>query len=1008
VWVGAAPYLLFLPDRHGDDRIDGEPRILLDGFGYQDTHETLNSFIWGPDGWLYGCHGVFTHSRVGKPGTPDAARTPINAGVWRYHPTRHEFEVFAWGSSNPWGVDFNDHGHAFITACVIPHLYHVIQGARYQRQAGQDFNPHVYDDIKTIAVHRHYAGDIRDHAWWGRDQAVAHLSTDEAGGGHAHCGAMVYLGDNWPARYRNQIFMNNVHGNRVNNDSLRPRGSGYVGDRLPDLLFANDGWFRGINLKYGPDGSVYLIDWYDKNACHRNQPEIWDRTNGRVFRIRYGEHKPTAVVDLASLSDAELVALHTHRNDWQVRTARRLLQERGGNLAMHGALSRMVETAPDTPQRLRALWTLHATGGLSESYALALLGDRDEHLRAWAIQLTLEDRVASPALLERMAALAQTDPSPVVRLYLAAALQRLDVTQRWDIAAGLLQHGEDADDHNLPLLIWYGVEPLVAADPPRALAHAAATSIPLVSRFIYRRAASDPEALAALVEVLGDETAADRRAAILNEIATVVKTRGRLEMPAAWPQVYEVLARSDSADVRAQAQLITVKFGDKSVFPALRAIVADGESTLDARRQALDALLAGKDSALPPLLHKLLDDTALRVAAIRGLAQFDHEQTPHAILAHYADWPAAERSDAVQTLAARRAFAHALLDAVAANAVPREDVTAFTVRQMLSLNDAELNAKLNRTWGSIRATPEEKQQLIAEFKNRLRPETLAGADLFGDGEKIGPDITGSNRANLDYVLENLLDPSAVVGRDYQMTVIATVDGRVLSGLILQENDSAVTLQTINEAVVIPLADIDERSRSPLSLMPDGQLTQMKPDEVRDLIAYLASPRQVPLPGEGPQLDPQTGRVHGALEGESLVILEKTAGDVRPQNMSPFTKDKWSGADHLWWTGAAPGARLTLKLPVAATARYELFAVMTKARDYGIVQLAFDDEKLGAPIDLFNTPDVITTGVVSLGQRDLTAGDHRLTIEIVGANPAAVKAYMFGLDYIYLARPVATK
>ena len=184
VWVGAAPYLMFIPDKDGDDRPDGKPQILLDGFGYQDTHETLNSFIWGPDGWLYGCHGVFTHSRVGKPGTPDDQRTPLNAAVWRYHPTRHEFDVFARGSSNPWGVDFNQHGQAFITACVIPHLFHVIQGARYQRQGGQHFNPYLYDDIKTIADHAHYVGNIRDHAWWGGKEPTLPTNTSSAGGGH--------------------------------------------------------------------------------------------------------------------------------------------------------------------------------------------------------------------------------------------------------------------------------------------------------------------------------------------------------------------------------------------------------------------------------------------------------------------------------------------------------------------------------------------------------------------------------------------------------------------------------------------------------------------------------------------------------------------------------------------------------------------------------------------------------------------------------------------------------
>ena len=151
VFVGAAPEFLFIPDKDGDDVPDGPPVVLLDGWGQHDTHETLNSFAWGPDGWLYGCHGVFTFSNVGKPGTPEKDRTPINAGIWRYHPQKQKFEAFAHGTSNPWGLDWDDHGQAFLTSCVIPHLYQVIQGGRYERQGGQHYNIYTYDDIKTIA-----------------------------------------------------------------------------------------------------------------------------------------------------------------------------------------------------------------------------------------------------------------------------------------------------------------------------------------------------------------------------------------------------------------------------------------------------------------------------------------------------------------------------------------------------------------------------------------------------------------------------------------------------------------------------------------------------------------------------------------------------------------------------------------------------------------------------------------------------------------------------------------
>ncbi len=245
VWIGAAPYLLFVPDRNGDDVPDGEPEVLLDGWGYHDTHETLNAFIWGPDGWLYGCHGVFTYSLVGKPGTPKEDRTLLNAAIWRYHPTRHEFEVFAHGTSNPWGVDFNDYGQAFATACVIPHLYHIIQGGRYQRQAGLHFNPHTYDDIKTIALHRHWIGST-PHS--GNDKS------DAAGGGHAHAGAMIYLGGSWPAKYRDQIFMNNIHGQRLNEDLLLPKGSGYVGDRAPTSASRVTAGRRSSTCNMAPTG----------------------------------------------------------------------------------------------------------------------------------------------------------------------------------------------------------------------------------------------------------------------------------------------------------------------------------------------------------------------------------------------------------------------------------------------------------------------------------------------------------------------------------------------------------------------------------------------------------------------------------------------------------------------------------------------------------------------------------------------------------------------------------
>jgi putative membrane-bound dehydrogenase-like protein len=516
VWVGAAPHLLFIPMKPGTDRPSGPPQVLLDGWGYHDTHETLNTFRWGPDGWLYGTHGVFTHSKVGKPGTPDAERTPLNAGIWRYHPTRHVFERFAEGTSNPWGLDFNDYGHAFTTACVIEHLYHVVQGGRYVRQDGRHFNRHTYDDIETIADHKHWVGNKGPHAANGRSGA--------AGGGHAHAGAMIYLGgDGWPAEYRNAILMHNIHGFRANMDRLARSGSGYAASHGPDFLLANDAWSQMLNFQYGPDGSVHVIDWYDKNQCHSTNPDLHQKTMGRIFKISHKSDRPVRV-DLARLPSSELVAMQLHRNDWYVQHARRLLQERGPDAAVHAGLKRQLADQADDTRRLRALWALHVTDGLAEADLVALLADASEYVRGWAIALLVEARPPSEAVLRRFAALAREDASALVRLHLASALQRVPVEQRWDVVEALAGRAADAADANQPLMLWYAAEPLVAQDMPRALALAADGALPRLFGFTVQRIADvgTPPALVVLADRLSETKDAEQQRALLSGITQIV------------------------------------------------------------------------------------------------------------------------------------------------------------------------------------------------------------------------------------------------------------------------------------------------------------------------------------------------------------------------------------------------------------------------------------------------------------------------------------------------------
>ena len=866
VWVGAAPDFMFFPDADGDDVPDGPPRVLLDGWGAHDTHETLNSFLWGPDGWLYGCHGVFTHSAVGKPGTPEADRVKINAGIWRYHPVRHEFEVFSEGTSNPWGVDFNDLGHAFQTACVIPHLYHVIPGARYQRQAGQHFNPYTFDDIKTIARHRHWTGFHHD---------ARHTASDEIGGGHAHSGACIYLGGSWPARYRGRLFMNNIHGARLNEDRLTPSGSGYVGDGEPDFLFANDSWSQFISLQVGPDGQMVLIDWYDQTQCHQQRDAV-DRGNGRIFKVVYDRASPVRV-DLARESDRALVDLLGHGNDWFVRHARRLLQERAAAGRLGADTPRLlrekIAAAETTPKKLRVVWALHVTGLLDESGLGRLLDDQEPAIRGWAIQLAAERKNVSPSLLDRFTSLAAKDPSPVVRLALASALQRVPPAARWPIATALVIHAEDAGDHNLPLMNWYAIEPLVTLDTVRALDLAAASRIPAVSKFIVRRAAFDESGYEPLVNWLASADTATRKL-ILEEIVAALAARGRMAAPAAWQRGWEILSADSDEGVRRLARLVAVRFGDPRVVPQMRALLADTAADAAARHDALAALVAAKDDGLPTVLWKMIADPVMQKDVLAALAAVPHEGTPAAIVAGYQSLSADVRQAAIATLASRPAWKLALLDAIAAGSVPRGDLSAFTVGQFARSNDKQVLDKLQAVWGTVRATPADRQGEFDRWRYELGSSAMKQADLshgratfaktcggchqlHGEGGRIGPDLTGSNRADLEYLLANLLDPSAIVGRDYQTTMVVTDDGRSVAGIVVQETPTSVTLQTPTERVTVSLDEIESRVLSPQSLMPENQLAQLSPEAARDLVAYLRHPTQVPLPGDKSPSEPNS-------------------------------------------------------------------------------------------------------------------------------------------------------
>lgn len=882
VWVCATPNLLFIPDRDGDDHPDGPPEIALDGWDEKAQHNLFNALKWGPDGWLWGLNGILSNSRVAKPGTPDDLRTPINCGVWRYHPTRKVFEAVAHGTTNPWGLDFDEMGEAFITNCVIAHLFRVIPGSRFERMYGNDLNPFAYQLMTTCADHLHWAGGRWQDSRDGRGEH------GRLGGGHAHVGAMIYLGDNWPDRYRGTLFTCNIHGRRVNNDRLeRDAATGEIAARHnPDFLQAADPWFRGLELKYGPDGGVYLTDWSDQGECHENDADGAHRENGRIYKIVHGTIHPQAV-DLNALDDLALVKLQEHRNEWYARTSRRLLQERaaaGKDLtAAHQALRALLGSSRETPIKLRAIWALHATGGLDEAARLALLDAESPEVQAWGVRLLVDDGAPSARVVDRLARLAGSKsggPAPLARLYLASAMGRIPLQARWPLAEALARETGSIASVNHVLLVWYGLEPLVALDRRRAAALITPRASLLLCRLIARRliAAGDEPGLAQALPVLrsGSGASDDLRLSVLEGILEGLAGRKRLRTPAEWSTTFADLSRDASAGVRARAAALGLVLGDARAEAALRAVASDRAAAPATRLYALQNLVDRRATGLAPALIALLDEVPLRAAALRGLAAYHDPGAEAAILAKYSALTPLERDDAVATLASRPDWARALLKEVENGHIPRRDLSTTIARQILAFGDADLSKTLGRAWGSLRPTARDKVALVAKYKGLLAakdappPNLERGQALFartcgschrlyGQGGDVGPDITGSDRANTDYILENVLDPSASVGRDYLLTTVATTDGRLIAGIVKEQTPAALVIQTASERITLPRDDVEAVKTTEVSMMPEGQLEALSAPEIRDLFAYLASSRPLATDPSGSATSARSSR-----------------------------------------------------------------------------------------------------------------------------------------------------
>jgi putative membrane-bound dehydrogenase-like protein len=842
-YVLQAPYLLFYPDRDGDDVPDGDPEVLLKGFGMEDAHAVANSLQWGPDGWLYGAQG----STV----TANIRGVEFQQGIWRYHPLTHEFELFSEGGGNTWGLDFDRHGNAIAgTNWGGAAMLHQVQGGYYVKgfsKHGPLHNPHTYGYFE-------------------------HVPYQDFRGGHVTAGGIVYQGGTYPARYRDQYIAANLLSNCLNWHVLQPKASSFTAHHGGSFLTTSDHRFRPVDCLTGPDGSVYVADWYDIRANHVDPVDNWDKTTGRVYKVE--ARHPAAPLpmppgwqdgrgpSLSKLSGKELLGLLDHPNDWFARQARRILAERR-DPAVVPPLRRMIFDNQGQ-LALEALWALYVSGGFDDALAEKLFDHPNEDVRAWAVRLLGDARKVSAPLAARLAALAGSEASPVVRSQLACSAKRLPAEDALPIVRALLRHDEDVDDPHIPLLLWWAVEDKAIRHRDRVLGlldGPAAWRAPLVRRYLVERlgrrylAEGGDADLAACARLLAAAPGPEEVTLLVRGMEKALEGR---QLPRVPPALEEGLARLTKEQPDSALGLrFAVRLGSAAAFARALERVADPRAAEGDRVSLLEVLgQTGRPECVPALLRVLAEgrSDALRGAALAALQPFPDARITDAVLAAYPHLSAGLRGRAQALLAGRPASALALLQAVDAGRIAAAEVPLEQLRRMVGYKDERVQGLIAKHWGRVGPLPPgEKVARINALAHALgqRPGDLVNGKalftkhcatchtLFGEGNKVGPELTGADRKNRAFLLTSIVDPSAFIRPEYVAYQVTTRDGRTLTGLLAEATPRAVTLlNEKNERTVIGRDKIDEMSASPVSLMPEKILDPLSEQEVRDLFSYL--------------------------------------------------------------------------------------------------------------------------------------------------------------------------
>lgn len=850
VWVLNPPYLLFYPDRDRDDQPDADPEVHLEGFGLEDSHSIANSLRWGPDGWLYGAQGSTVSAEIRRPGTSkDPTQQPdkhvtrsLGQLIWRYHPEQHQYEIFAEGGGNTFGVEFDEKGRVFSGHNGgDTRGFHYVQGGYSQKGFGKHgplSNPYAFGYFPPM---KHHAAQRFTHNF------------------------VIYNGGALPETYRGKLFGVAPLQSHVVLSDFQPDQSSFRTKDLGLALSTPDTWCRPVDIKVGPDGCIYVADMYEQRIDHAShyQGRV-DKETGRIYRLR-GRNATSfnQPGDLGSASTEQLVDALRHANIWYRQTACRLLADRRSPEVQQVLRGRF--EAAQGPEALELLWALHGVQKLEDDLVLTGIRHADPFVRLWSVRFACDDGEISESLAKEFADLAYREPNVEVRSQLASSARRISAKTGLAITRQLMSRDEDVNDVQIPLLVWWSLEAradndrkdLMAVFHDPAIWKSAMVRQHLLSRVMKRFALAGTRAdLVTCAELLRLAPDSETAKLLMGGFEEAFQGRSLGKLP---PELIASIAQAGGASLP-----LRVRQGDDAAIR--EAMIAVEKKDFDLR-QKLVLLESLGQMRLPqalPLLLKIASsegDDALRSTAIAALQGFDNPEIAGKIIAAHAGMSPDLQTTAQAALAGRKAWTIDFLTAVRDGRIAKTSVSSSILKKFLLHGDPGITAMVRESFGDVQgATTAEMRTQIDRFadvvgqgsgnpysgRQVFRTSCAKCHRLFDDGGNIGPDLTAYKRDDLKRMLLNVVNPSAEIREGFENHLIQTGDGRTLNGFIVEQDKQVVVLKGIDgQSVILPREEIEELRAVPTSLMPEDLLKSLTDQQVRDLFAYLRATQPLP-------------------------------------------------------------------------------------------------------------------------------------------------------------------